>query len=92
MKVGDYARYVNTGTVGIIEDIKEENGVTWALLDVTDLYYDISKLEEARPEEYRRITLKEKSLERSLEELQEMRQSMEDFLSDYGDISPDGAG
>lgn len=92
MKVGDYARYINTGTVGIIEDIKEEDGVTWALLDVTGLYYDITKLEEARPEEYRRITLKEKSLERGLEELQEMRQSMVDFLSDYGDISPDGAG
>jgi len=41
MKVGDLAKYRNTGSVGKIEDIKEEEGRTWALLDTTNLYYDV---------------------------------------------------
>ena len=36
MKVGDLAKYRNTGSVGKIEDIKEEEGRTWALLDTTN--------------------------------------------------------
>ncbi|NYT12343.1 MAG: DUF2098 domain-containing protein [Methanomassiliicoccales archaeon] len=90
MEVGDYARYVNTGTVGIIQDIKDDRDVTWALLDVTDLYYDVEKLEKASPDEYKRVTDKEKTLDERLQELRDMRESMVEFLTDYGDISPDG--
>lgn len=90
MEVGDYARYVNTGTVGIVQDIKDEEEVTWALLDVTDLYYDVSKLEKASPEEYKRVTDKEKTMEERIQELRDMRESMVEFLQDYSDITPDG--
>lgn len=90
MEVGDYARYVNTGTVGIVQDIKDEREVTWALLDVTDLYYDVEKLEKASPDEYKHVTEKEKTLDERLQELRDMRENMVDFLTDYGDISPDG--
>ncbi|MHC1598589.1 MAG: DUF2098 family protein [Candidatus Methanofastidiosia archaeon] len=44
---GKYARYVNTGTVGKVVEFIEEDGRTYALLDSTDLYYDIDYLEEA---------------------------------------------
>lgn len=90
MKVGDYARYVNTGTVGIIQDIKDEGKATWVLLDVTDLYYDVGKLEKASPDEYKRVTGKDKTLDEKLEELRDMREGMVEFLTDYGDITPDG--
>jgi hypothetical protein len=90
LEVGDYARYENTGTVGIVQDIKDEGEVTWALLDVTDLYYDVEKLEKASPEEYKRVTYKDKTLDERLKELRDMRESMVEFLTDYGDITPDG--
>lgn len=90
MEIGDYARYVNTGTVGIIQDIKDEGEATWALLDVTDLYYDVGKLEKASPDEYKRVTGKDKTLDEKLEELRDMREGMVEFLTDYGDITPDG--
>lgn len=90
MEIGDYARYTNTGTVGIVKYIKDEDEVTWALLDVTDLYYDVSKLEKASPEEYKHITEEDKTLEERIQELRDMRESMAEFLQDYSDISPEG--
>lgn len=89
MEIGDYARYVNTGTVGIIEDIMEEEGVRWILLDKTQLYYDESTLEPAKPEEYRKVSEK-KSLDRSLEEIRRMKESMEGFEDIVSDITATG--
>ncbi|HHN82153.1 MAG TPA: DUF2098 domain-containing protein [Methanomicrobia archaeon] len=45
--VGSYARYVNTGTIGKVVDMREEDGMTFAKLDATELYYDITYLEAA---------------------------------------------
>jgi len=89
MEIGDYARYVNTGTVGIVEDIMEEQGVRWILLDKTQLYYDESVLEPARPEEYRKVS-ERKPLERSLEDIRRMKESMEDFGEAVSDITATG--
>ena len=90
MEVGDYARYINTGTVGKVEDISVEEGVSWVMLDVTQLYYDETKLEKASEEEYKPVTIREKSLEERLQDLEDMRQSMRELEDTYGDISPDG--
>ncbi len=90
MEVGDYAKYVNTGTVGVVNDIKEEEGAKWMLLDVTALYYHESTLEPADPSEYKEVSEKEKSLDRSLEDLDRMRKSMRDMEDSIGDISPTG--
>ncbi len=90
MEVGDYARYVNTGTVGKVEDVTVDEGVSWVLLDVTQLYYDETRLEKASEEEYKPVTIKEKSLEERLQDLEDMRQSMRELEDTYGDISPDG--
>ena len=43
--VDDYVRYVDTGTVGKIIDIKTEDNIEWIKLDKTNLWYR-SKLVE----------------------------------------------
>ncbi|MCQ5376301.1 MAG: DUF2098 domain-containing protein [Methanomassiliicoccales archaeon] len=90
MKVGDYAKYKNTGTVGKILDIKIEDEVTWALLDTYNLYYDITALEEAEPNEYRVVADKEKGVEEQLEELEKMKQTLEEVEKAISRITPSG--
>ncbi|MHC1604768.1 MAG: DUF2098 domain-containing protein [Candidatus Methanofastidiosia archaeon] len=46
IEVGKYAKYTNTGTVGKIVDIIESGGKKFALLESTQLYYDIAYLQE----------------------------------------------
>lgn len=41
----DHVRYVDTGTIGKVVDIKTENGIGWVKLDKTELWYR-SKLVE----------------------------------------------
>lgn len=90
MEVGDYAKYVNTGTVGIVHEIREEEGAKWMLLDTTALYYHESTLEPADLSEYEEVSEGEKSLDRNLEDLERMRKSMRDMEDSIGDISPTG--
>ena len=90
MKVGDYARYRNTGTVGKVMDVTVEGGVTWVLLDTYDLYYDASTLEAARPEQYHEVAFKEKTLEESLEEVERMKESLKEAEKTIGRITPSG--
>lgn len=46
IEVGMYARYKNTGTVGKVLALQEEDGIRYALLDSTDLLYDVTFLEQ----------------------------------------------
>ena len=34
-----HARYVNTGTIGKVIDLKTQNGIDWVKLDKTELWY-----------------------------------------------------
>ncbi|MGD0056657.1 MAG: DUF2098 family protein [Methanomassiliicoccales archaeon] len=90
MKVGDFARYRNTGTVGKVMDTTVEGGVTWVLLDTYDLCYDASALEPANPEQYHRVAVKEKTLEESLEEVERLKESLEEAEKTIGRITPSG--
>jgi len=90
LKAGDYARYRNTGTVGKVMDVTVEGGVTWVLLDTYDLYYDASTLEPSGPEQYRQVAFKEKTLEESLEEVERLRESLEEAEKTIGRITPSG--
>ena len=45
ISIDDYVRYVDTGTVGKVLDIKMEDETGWVLIDKTDLWYK-SKLVE----------------------------------------------
>lgn len=46
INVGDTVIYANTGTKGSVKEIKEKNGVKWALLD-NGLYYVTDTLKQA---------------------------------------------
>jgi len=92
MQIGDLAKYRNTGSVGKIEDIMEEDGRTWALLDTTNLYYDVSSLEPARPEEYRKGSTGDRGLKDQLEEVDRLREQIEDIQSKASQITPSGGG
>ena len=45
IKIGDYARYTGTGTVGKVINIKEEENNQWAELDKVNLWYSHELLE-----------------------------------------------
>lgn len=92
MQVGDLAKYRNTGSVGKVEDIMEEEGRTWALLDTTRLYYDVSSLEPARPEEYRKESEGDRDLKDQLREVDRIRDQIADMQEAVSRITPSGAG
>ena len=78
IEVGDYARYVNTGTVGKVMEISEFDGKKFALLDGTDLYYDIDYLEKAeRPAERKDIKMDLETQRRIQEQMVDALQSGE---------------
>ena len=45
LAVGDYVRYVETGTIGKVVDLKTEDGIDWVNIEKTGLWYR-SKLVE----------------------------------------------
>jgi len=47
MKVGDFAKYRNTGTVGKVVEVVDKADGTWVLLDTYGLYYESSTLDPA---------------------------------------------
>ena len=92
VKKGEIYRYRPTGTVGKVDDVKEQQGKVWALLDFTKLYYDVSYLEPADESEYRESSYKERksgdqSGLRSIEELQKNLREV-----DVSEYTPSGGG
>ena len=51
LRVGDYARYVRTGTVGKVVDVKEREDGRWIQLDSTGLYYHEDYVEKVETRE-----------------------------------------
>ncbi|AEH06718.1 DUF2098 domain-containing protein [Methanothermococcus okinawensis] len=64
--VGSYVKYINTGTKGIVKDIKKEDDTEWVLLD-NDLMY--------KPHTLEIIEFKEKKEEKEINE-----EEVEDLL------------
>ena len=58
LAVGDYVRYVDTGTIGKVVDLKTEDGIDWVNIEKTGLWYR-SKLVELLDEK----DLKKKSFD-----------------------------
>jgi len=44
IKIGTTVKYINSDTVGIVTDIKQDAEGVWALVDETDLYYKVEAL------------------------------------------------
>ena len=76
-----YVRYVDTGTIGKVLDIKTTDGVDWVKLDKTNLWYRAKLVELLEDKD-----LKEKSdksgKELDIEELKEKATKFEDMQMD----------
>jgi hypothetical protein len=84
MKEGDICKYMPTSTVGKVTDVREKDGKVWALLDFTNLYYNVSFLEPADKSEYKEVSFKERERDR----VQKVR-SVEEFAKEAEDVNID---
>lgn len=73
-------------------DIRERNGMIWALLDYSNLYYDVQNLETAPESEYRALSYKEREMDQSnaLRSVEKLQQSIEEVNIDS--YTPSGGG
>jgi len=78
MKVGDFAKYRNTGTVGKVVEVVDKADGTWVLLDTYGLYYESSTLDPASESEYKVRPQEETSLEAQLENVERLREQIEE--------------
>jgi hypothetical protein len=90
MKVGDFARYRNTGTVGKVVEIVDKAEGTWVLLDTYGLYYETSALDPATASEYKVRRQEETSLESQLENVERLKEQIEEAEKAISHISPSG--
>ncbi len=89
MQVGDFAKYRVTGTVGKVLEVRERDGVEWALLDTYSLWYVSSLLDPASADEYKRTSYKERTRTVVLGEMQGLGQEIE---ADISTLTPSGGG
>lgn len=91
IKVGDYVKYINTGTVGEVTEIMEDDEGIWAFLDSTELYYKIDFLELT--DEVVKTEAKRRDLEADIEEKIRMREeAIESLQNVESRDAPGGAG
>ena len=62
---GAVVRYLNTGTVGRVLDVRKDDEGTWALLDTTGLYYQVDTLLMVDASELKDRTKAEKGIMRA---------------------------
>ena len=89
MQVGDFAKYRVTGTVGKVLEVRERDGVEWALLDTYGLWYVTSLLDPASADEYKRTSYKERTRKVVLGEMQGLT---EEVVADISTVTPSGSG
>jgi len=89
MQVGEYAKYKITGTVGKVLEVRERDGVEWAMLDTYELWYVTSLLDIASADEYKQTSFKERTRTVSMEDIKSLTEKVE---VDISNITPGGAG
>lgn len=91
IKVGDYVKYINTGTIGEITELMEDEEGVWAFLDSTELYYKIDFLELT--DEVVKKEAKRRDLEADIEEKIRLREEAVESLQNVESRdAPGGAG
>ena len=91
IKVGDYVKYINTGTIGEVTEIMEDEEGIWAFLDATELYYKIEFLELT--DEIVKTESKGRDLDADIEERIRMREEAIEALQNLeSPEAPGGAG
>lgn len=90
IKVGSIVRYIGTGTVGKVKDVKVEDERNWALLDSSDLYYQIMYLENIEAAE--RPPVGESPLKAKLDRFKELEKAAETIQEKIGESTGEGGG
>jgi hypothetical protein len=90
MQIGDFAKYRNTGTVGKVMEIMDRPEGQWVLLDTYDLYYDASTLEPASEVEYKVKHLEEQSLDQQMEQVDRLKEQIEESMNNISRITASG--
>ncbi|WP_296889261.1 DUF2098 domain-containing protein [uncultured Methanobrevibacter sp.] len=81
ISVDDFVRYVDTGTMGKVLEIKTEDEVDWVLIDKTNLWYK-AKLVEILDEKDIKIKFTPSGREVDIEELKEKADKLENMQMD----------
>ena len=81
ISVDDFVRYVDTGTIGKVLEIKTEDEVDWVLIDKTNLWYK-AKLVEILDEKDIKIKITPSGREVDIEELKEKADKLENMQMD----------
>ena len=81
ISIDDFVRYVDTGTMGKVLDIKTEDEIDWVLIDKTDLWYK-SKLVEVLDEKDVKVKFTPSGREIDVEELKEKAAKLENMQMD----------
>ena len=79
-----YVRYVDTGTIGKVTDMKVQDGFDWVLLDKTGLWYRSNLVELLDEKDIKKSTYydKESDGEVDIDELNEKARALEDIELD----------
>ena len=82
--LGSYVRYVDTGTIGKVLDLKTENDVGWVKIDKTDLWYRADLVELLDEKDIKKSTYydNEGDDDIDIDTLKEKARSLEDMEMD----------
>ena len=86
--IGAPVRYVGTGTIGVVKAIDLANGKYWALLDTTNLYYDVNYLEPIEKTEIKKMDKKSRPIKVKVKNRRSLkRQSMNNLQGNRSDTT-----
>ena len=79
-----YVRYVDTGTIGKVVDVKTQDGMEWVKLDKTDLWYRSNLVELLDDKDIKKSTLYDDrdNQELDIEAMKEKANALEDMQMD----------
>lgn len=87
MQINDIVKYLPTSSVGKIVAMREQDGRTWAKLDFTNLWYDVTQLIPCDASEYKTVSVKYREIkQKTAEELLNELENKEDV--DISGFSP----
>mgnify|MGYP002514002018 CR=1 FL=1 len=84
LTLDSYVRYVDTGTIGKIVDLKTENGIGWVKLDKTNLWYRANLVELLDEKDIKKSTFFEERDDDDfdVEAMKEKASALEDMQMD----------
>ncbi|WP_458456733.1 DUF2098 domain-containing protein [Methanobrevibacter sp.] len=84
ISLGSYVRYVDTGTIGMVTDMRTKDGAEWVLLDKTNMWYRSKLVELLDEKDIKKSTYydKESDGEIDIEAMKEKARALEDLELD----------